>query len=185
MVGQGARRRRPAGRGRCRFPAAASAPGIPDRRSGRCTRPASGRSCVEHQPGEQHALVGTALGRHAARRSARSARSAACVDQVVGEHRAPANRCPCRRCWGPGRRRRRACGPGPRRTASRSRRRRGRTARPPRPAMNSSITTRAPAAPNRPPSMSSMAASASARSSAMTTPLPAARPSALITIGRG
>ena len=49
------------------------------------------------------------------------------------------------------------------------------------PSRNSSMTTRAPAAPNRPPKASSIAASASPRVVAITTPLPAARPSALIT----
>ena len=45
------------------------------------------------------------------------------------------------------------------------------------------VAARAPAAPNRPPKASSMAASASARSGAITTPFPAASPSALITKG--
>jgi hypothetical protein len=49
--------------------------------------------------------------------------------------------------------------------------------------MNSSITTDAPAAPKAPPRMSSMAACASASVVATITPLPAARPSALTTIG--
>ena len=51
------------------------------------------------------------------------------------------------------------------------------------PSMNSSITTSAPALPNSPPNMSSMAASASDSVMATMTPLPAARPSALTTIG--
>src|SRR5215831_14993642 len=51
------------------------------------------------------------------------------------------------------------------------------------PCRNSSTTTCAPAAPNPPPNIMSMAASASARVLAMTTPLPAASPSAFTTIG--
>ncbi len=52
--------------------------------------------------------------------------------------------------------------------------------------MNSSITTEAPAAPKRlPESMSRTASIAWSIVSAMITPLPAASPSALITIGRG
>ena len=51
------------------------------------------------------------------------------------------------------------------------------------PSMNSSITTSAPAVPKAPPNMSSIAARASSSSMATTTPLPAARPSALITMG--
>ena len=49
--------------------------------------------------------------------------------------------------------------------------------------MNSSITTAAPAAPWAPPNISSMAACAAWTVSATTTPLPAASPSALTTIG--
>ena len=52
------------------------------------------------------------------------------------------------------------------------------------PSRNSSITTRAPASPKAlASSMSRTAASASARVMATITPLPAARPSALITMG--
>ena len=52
------------------------------------------------------------------------------------------------------------------------------------PARKSSTTTRAPAAPSAlPTSMASIAACASATVLATTTPLPAARPSALTTIG--
>ncbi len=52
------------------------------------------------------------------------------------------------------------------------------------PSRNSSITTRAPASPNAlPESMSRTASSASASVIATITPLPAARPSALTTIG--
>ncbi|MCY1460815.1 hypothetical protein D9M71_784040 [compost metagenome] len=52
------------------------------------------------------------------------------------------------------------------------------------PSRNSSITTREPASPKAlPASMSRTASSASARVMATITPLPAARPSALITIG--
>ncbi len=51
------------------------------------------------------------------------------------------------------------------------------------PSMNSSITTSAPASPNSPPNMSSTAASAWSTVSATITPLPAASPSALTTIG--
>ncbi len=51
------------------------------------------------------------------------------------------------------------------------------------PAMNSSITTSAPATPSDPPNISSIAAFASAAVIAITTPLPAANPSALMTIG--
>ena len=52
------------------------------------------------------------------------------------------------------------------------------------PARNCSITTREPASPNLlPASMSSIAAKASSLVIATITPLPAARPSALITIG--
>ena len=52
------------------------------------------------------------------------------------------------------------------------------------PAMNSSITTRWPASPMPPPSsIMSMAACASSAVVATTTPLPAARPSALMTMG--
>ncbi len=52
------------------------------------------------------------------------------------------------------------------------------------PSRNSSITTRAPASPKALPlSMSRTAASASSSVIATITPLPAARPSALITIG--
>ena len=52
------------------------------------------------------------------------------------------------------------------------------------PAMNSSITTRWPASPMPPPaSIMSMAACASASVIATTTPLPAASPSALMTMG--
>src|SRR6056297_1742813 len=51
------------------------------------------------------------------------------------------------------------------------------------PLMTSSITTSAPAPPKAPPNMSSMAASASATVSATITPLPAASPSALTTMG--
>ena len=53
------------------------------------------------------------------------------------------------------------------------------------PTRNSSMTTSAPAAPNAPAKQASMAAVAASRVSAMTTPLPAARPSALTTIGSG
>jgi hypothetical protein len=49
------------------------------------------------------------------------------------------------------------------------------------PVMNSSITASAP--PKRPAKMSSTAATASAISMATVTPLPAARPSALMTTG--
>ena len=52
-----------------------------------------------------------------------------------------------------------------------------------RPDRNSSITTSAPAAPNSPSNIMAMAASASASVIATTTPLPAASPSALTTIG--
>ena len=45
------------------------------------------------------------------------------------------------------------------------------------------MTTSAPAAPNAPAKQASMACSAAATVSAMTTPLPAAKPSALMTIG--
>ncbi|CFW38607.1 Uncharacterised protein [Bordetella pertussis] len=52
------------------------------------------------------------------------------------------------------------------------------------PVRNSSITTRAPASPSEPsPSMASIAPCASSSVMATTTPLPAARPSALITMG--
>ncbi len=51
------------------------------------------------------------------------------------------------------------------------------------PVMNSSTTTSAPAAPSPPSNIMSTAASASSSVCATTTPLPAARPSALITIG--
>ena len=52
------------------------------------------------------------------------------------------------------------------------------------PSRNSSMTTRAPASPSLlPESMSSTAACASSSVMATTTPLPAARPSALMTIG--
>ena len=51
------------------------------------------------------------------------------------------------------------------------------------PSRNSSITTSAPASPRPPPNIMSIAASASATVCATTTPLPAARPSALTTIG--
>ena len=51
------------------------------------------------------------------------------------------------------------------------------------PCMNSSTTTSAPASPKPPPNIMSTAASASASVIATTTPLPAARPSALTTIG--
>ena len=51
------------------------------------------------------------------------------------------------------------------------------------PCMNSSITTSAPASPKAPPKAASMAAQASASVMATVTPLPAASPSALTTIG--
>ena len=49
------------------------------------------------------------------------------------------------------------------------------------PARNSSITTCAPASPNAPSNISASAVSASMRVGAITTPLPAAKPSALST----
>ena len=49
------------------------------------------------------------------------------------------------------------------------------------PVINSSRTTAAPATPKPPPTISSLAACASARFSAIMTPLPAANPSALMT----
>jgi hypothetical protein len=52
------------------------------------------------------------------------------------------------------------------------------------PTMNSSITTSAPAAPKLPENMSTSAFVAWLSVSAMMTPLPAARPSALMTTGR-
>ena len=52
-----------------------------------------------------------------------------------------------------------------------------------RPGRNSSITTSAPASPKAPSNIMAMASSASRTVLATTTPLPAARPSALTTIG--
>ncbi|MCY1558524.1 hypothetical protein D9M68_954660 [compost metagenome] len=51
------------------------------------------------------------------------------------------------------------------------------------PSMNSSITTAAPDAPKAPEKQSMMASSASSTLMATVTPLPAANPSALITMG--
>ncbi len=91
------------------------------------------------------------------------------------------DRRPCRRCWGRCRRRRRACGPAPSRGTPRRRRRTARTGDTPRPSRHSSITTGAglPSGDR----ISAIAASASASVAATTTPLPAASPSALTTIG--
>ena len=82
------------------------------------------------------------------------------------------------------RRRRRACDPAPSRAAPRARRRSARRYDSSGPVRHSSITSRAPASPNRRSRIIAVTApSAVAASAATTTPLPAARPSALSTTG--
>ena len=85
---------------------------------------------------------------------------------------------------GPCRRRRRACDPAPWRAAAPSRRRPARRSSLPRRRRNSSITTSSAGVAESAEKQASIAASASALVSAMVTPLPAASPSALITIGQ-
>ncbi len=140
------------------------------------------RAVRDHQPGIEHPLVGHAAPRHLCHRRAHD----------LGHRRArrwprsapgPGNRRPCRRYWGRYRLRPRACDPARCRWAAPSRRRKARRSEASSPVMNSSITTSAPAPPKAPPNISSMAASASASSIATITPLPAASPSALTTIG--
>ena len=136
----------------------------------------------EHQPRVQDAPVRRPPRAAPARSpTSRPRRSAA---RSPRRRTAPASTRPSRRCSDPCRRPRPACGPGRRRAGGPGRRRSGRTPRPPRPPGYSSITTVAPASPNARSSRHAWAApSASARSAVITTPLPAARPSALTTYG--
>ena len=136
----------------------------------------------DHQSGEEDALERRAHLLHGAHRRRDDLLHGA-AGHLVGHHRARANRRPCRRCSAPCRRRRRACGPAPTRAGSRSRRRTARRTRLPRRRGIPRSRPPRPPRPSPPPNIMSIAASASAMLSAMITPLPAARPSALMTIG--
>ena len=91
---------------------------------------------------------------------------------------------PCRPCSARGRRRRSACDPAPTRAARRPSPSASTKYDASSPTRNSSSTRRSPAAPKRRSTIAARTvSSAVARSSAITTPLPAARPSAFNTTG--
>ena len=114
----------------------------------------------DHQPGEQHALVGRAHRLHGAhgRRDdlVHGARGSSPASSP-----APANTRPCRRCSARCRRRRPACGPAPRPAGSRSRRRTARRTRPPRRSGTPRPRPRRRQSPSPPSNIMSTAASAS------------------------
>ena len=136
---------------------------------------------ADHQAGVEDAVEGDAAGGHR-----RDDRAVDPLDDLLDlgrrRSRGPASSCPCRRCSGPGRRRRSACSPGPGRAGRRSRRRRSPAARAPRP--RGTPRARPWSAPKRRSvKKTSIASRASASSWQMITPLPAASPSALSTVG--
>ena len=174
-----ARRSRRRGRRRAAAPRAASpAPAPPGRRSGRCTRRAAARrprSSARHR-----ARPGTASPAGPSPRASAGRCGRAPPRSPPASSPAPASRRPCRRCSGPRRRRRRACGPGRCRGRPGPRRRPARRGSPPR----RPSPPRSPPARRRPRGRSRRAPPCAAPTVAATvTPLPAASPSAFTTIG--
>ena len=175
-VGQRPARRREQQRPQRAWRAAASGPGPRGRRGGRCTRAAAARR--RSGSGPRRGTRRTACRAGGAPRGSAGGRGRGSARRRTRRGRAAACRRPCRRCSGRGRRRTAACGRGP---AAARRARRSRRDSAIRlasgPWSRSSTTTRAePAAKSR-----SIAATASSALDATTTPLPAARPSALTT----
>ena len=90
--------------------------------------------------------------------------------------RAPASTRPCRRCSGPGRRRRSACSPAPGRTARTRRPSHRASSETSSPTSRSSITSERPASPNAPPSIERAASLGLGRRLATTTALAGGEP---------